>query len=136
MVPAQINFWAVFVTAVIALVIGAVWYSPKVFLKQWRSLINQPDVKFTAAASARLYFKLFVAFVVMTYVLAHFIDYVGATTIAEGLATGVWVWLGFVATSMFTNISSEVRPLKLWLINAGYQLVVLAVAGAILAIWA
>jgi len=68
--------------------------------------------------------------------LAHFVDYVGATTIAEGLVTGVWIWLGFIATATIINLWFERRPFRYWLISAGYFLVVLMVSGAVLAVWA
>lgn len=136
MVPAQINYWAVLVSAAVALVIGAIWYSPLAFGKQWRALLGlATSDKPTKNQQARIYFNTFLAFLVTCYILAHFVDYVQATTVAEGLVTGVWTWLGFVATYSIINQQNERQPLMLWLINAGYFLITLAIAGAILAAW-
>jgi len=133
MVPAQINYLAVLATAIIGLVIGAIWYSPKAFGPMWQRLLS---ISGPTKMRPITVLKTFAALLVMSYILAHFIDYVAATTLVEGGVTGIWVWLGFIATTLFINIWNEDRPLRLWLINAGYYLVVLAVTGGILAIWA
>lgn len=136
MVPAQINYWAVLVSAIGTMAIGALWYSPRAFGKQWQELLGiNHGAKQTSSQMAKLYLNSFVAFLVMDYILAHFVDYVGATTVAEGIVTGIWVWLGFVATVTLINSWFEQRPVKLWLINAGYFLVALIFSGAILATW-
>ena len=72
---------------------------------------------------------------VMAYVLAHFVVYTKSTTVATGLQCGFWTWLGFVATSIGTNYLFERRPLRLFLVNSGYNLVSLLGMGAVLAVW-
>jgi hypothetical protein len=71
----------------------------------------------------------------MVYILAHFVQYAGAVTALQGAQTGLWAWLGFVATTTATNYVYEGRPWKLFWINTGMQLVVLVVTGMILAVW-
>jgi len=43
--------------------------------------------------------------------------------------------LGFSAMTSFTTSTFEDRPLKLFLIDSGYNLVGLVIAGAILGAW-
>ena len=136
MITAEINYWAVLVSAVAGFAIGSVWYMPRVFGASWMSMVGKTETDVKTGFTAKMFGKTFLATLVMVYVLAHFVDYIGATTIGEGVTTGIWVWLGFVATTMFINALYENKPLKLWAINAGYQLAVLVVAGAILAAWA
>ena len=55
--------------------------------------------------------------------------------ISGDMLLGALVWLGFFATlGMTANLYSE-RPLSIYLIDAGYQLVYLVVMGIIIAAW-
>ena len=135
MITAEINYWAVLVSAVVGFGIGSVWYMPRAFGSQWMALIGKTQADIKMSFNSTLFGKTFVATLIMVYILAHFVDYAGATTPGQGALTGWWLWLGFVATIMFINVLYENKPLKLWAINAGYQLVVLIVVGAILATW-
>ena len=53
----------------------------------------------------------------------------------QGVLTGAVVWLGFVATVTLTFSIFEGPPLKVWLLFAGYQLVIFAVEGGVFAVW-
>jgi hypothetical protein len=77
----------------------------------------------------------FVATLVMAFVLAHFVDYVEATTIGAAAQLAFWVWLGFSAPLLLGSFLWEGRPLRLWVLNAAYRLVELIVMAAILAVW-
>lgn len=135
MLQASINYWAVIIAGISAMIVGFVWYMPRLFGKSWMGLIGKSEEQIKAEWNGAMLLQTFVTALIMFYVLAHFIDYTGATTIGEGAQTGLWLWLGFVATTMYTNILYEKRPVKLWAINTGYQLVNLLIAGAILSIW-
>jgi hypothetical protein len=83
----------------------------------------------------KLYAINFAGALVMVYVLARFISYSQAVTMSDGIMIGFWVWFGFVATIMLGSITWEGKPPRLYYLNAGYQLVNLLIAGAILAVW-
>lgn len=69
-----------------------------------------------------------------TFVLSKFVAAMGATSIGAGISVGFWAWLGFVATVTLASVLYERRPMSLYILNNGYQLVSLAIMGAILAI--
>ena len=71
----------------------------------------------------------------MAYVLRYFIGYAQASTAIDGAIVGIWLWLGFVATTMIGMVLWEGKPFRLYLINAGHVLAGLIVMGAILAVW-
>ena len=52
-----------------------------------------------------------------------------------GLHTGLFSSFFFVATSIGVIYLFEQRPLRLWLINAGYQVVNFAIMGSIIGAW-
>ena len=119
--------------------IGAFWYSPLLFGKTWMKLSNMSPKQLEDAKKkgmTKAYIISFISLLVMTYVLSHFVDYTEATTALEGATAGFWLWLGFIATIMLGRVLWEGKPVKLYVLNIAHYLVVLLIAGAILAVWA
>lgn len=138
MIQVPINFWAVLVSALVSMAIGAGWYSPILFAKPWMKLVGKTEesMKQTAPQKmAAMYIATFASFLVMAYILAHFVVYTQSKTVLDGLQTGWWSWLGFVATTSLINSLFAGRPWKLYLIDVGYFLVSLLGMGIILAVW-
>ena len=135
----DINYLAVLVATVAAMVIGAIWYAPKVLGNLWMKELGMgatpEDREKMRKGAAKAYAGMFIAALVTSYVLAHFVDYTNATTALNGAVTALWLWLGFVATVIFGQVLFEKRSLTLFAIGAGYQLVNLVVMGIILAVW-
>lgn len=134
MPSADINYLAVLFAALLSMSIGGVWYSPTVFGKQWMKLVDKKEKDLKKGANVA-YATATLGFLLVAYVMAHFVNYAGSTTIATGLETGLWLWLGFVATTFAINTAFSDRPRQLWVIDAGYYFVCFLVSGALLAIW-
>ncbi len=130
----DINYVAVIIAAAANMVLGAVWYSPVLFAKQWMELTGRKDMNPAEGATVG-YIIAAAASLVSAYVLAHFVVYTNAKDWMGGAVTGFWVWLGFVLTSHATHYMFEGRRKQLLAINVGYTLVGLVVMGAILAYW-
>ncbi|MEK7554653.1 MAG: DUF1761 domain-containing protein [Patescibacteria group bacterium] len=136
MIP-DINYLAVFASAVASMAIGFLWYGP-VFGKQWIAMMGFTKEQMDAAKSkgmTKSYVIALIGSLVTAYVLAHFVVYTGAVNITGGLQTGFWVWLGFVATVALGSVLWEGKSWKLYGLNMSYQLVNLLVIGVILAVW-
>ena len=134
----EVNYVSVLAAAIASFVIGALWYSPMLFGKMWMKLSNVSDKEMKKAKQKGMtknFAFQFLASLVMSYILAHFVYYTQASTVFEGMQTGFWIWLGFVATVMLGIVLWEGKPWKLYFIKAGHELVALAVMGAILAVW-
>ena len=129
-----VNWLALIVAVIARMVLGAVWYSPPLFVKPWlaESGISEADMK--AGLPKALIFDL-VGAIIMAFVLVHAVKYAGAQGVVQGAVVGFWNWLGFVAVTSWSQTMHEHRPFKLWLIGNGYQLVALLIMGAILAVW-
>lgn len=133
-----INYLAVLVAGVLSMALGAFWYSPAAFGKLWMTLSGLTEASMEQAKKkgmTKLYTIAFIGSLVMSYVLAHFVDYAEATTVSEGLQTGFWVWLGFMATKTLGTVLWENKPVKLYILNTTYDLVSALIAGSILAVW-
>jgi hypothetical protein len=129
-----INWLALIVAVIARMVLGAVWYSPPLFVKPWLAASGMSEAQMKAGLPKALAADL-VGTIVMAFVLVHAVKYAGAQGIAQGAAVGFLNWLGFVAVTTLSATLHEHRPFKLWLISNGYQLVALLIMGAILAAW-
>jgi hypothetical protein len=136
----QINYWAIVVCGVLAMVVGFIWYGP-LFGRLWMRLsgANPDDLakrKEMQKAAGPLYVLHFVLVLFQAYVLAH---YIAGWTDASGVENALWIWAAFVmptiaGTSMWTNDSTKVKWTK-FLLQAGYQLVMFVIFGFTLGMW-
>lgn len=130
----HLNMWVVVGAGVARFILGALWYSPALFAKQWLRLSG---IKAKQTKGASKAFSIdFVLGLVMAYALAHAIRHAGAHGVAQGLMISFFVWLGFVATVQLGPFLYEKKPFTLYLINASYTLLSFLVMGAILVTWA
>jgi len=99
---ATINYLAVALAALAAMALGWLWYSPVMFQKRWMKEVGMKpkDAARAQQEGVKAMGFMFLATLVMAYVLAHFVDYLGATDAREALWAGSWIWVGFVATVM------------------------------------
>ena len=137
MVEATINYLAVLVAAIINMGIGFLWYGP-LFGKVWMQLSGFTKKQIAEAKKKKMgktYAIAFLSTLLMSYVMAHFVDYAEANTFALGAVAGFWIWLGFVATIMLGTVLWEGKPIKLYLINSLHYLVALILMGGVLAVW-
>lgn len=137
----MINGLAVLVCALAAILIGSFWYSPAGFGNAWMKEIGikPSDVaemkKKGMTGMWKSYVVQIAASLLTAYALAHFAKYTGANDPAGGAELGLWVWLGFVATTSTAFVTWEGKSWKWWVITNGCNLVTLVVMGGILATW-
>jgi hypothetical protein len=106
--------------------------------KIWTSALGfTPDEMHAAKSRPGAHLPLLYAFVaelVMAWALAGLMAHFGAgqVTLKNGLISGAFCWLGFVATTMVVNNSFAMRNPRLLLIDGGHWLLVLLLQGAII----
>jgi hypothetical protein len=134
----KIKYAAVIVATLVHYILGGLWYSPLLFGNKFVQIINWSPEKLAEIERQSHMKELAIALVtsfVLVYILAHFVQYTKATTAMAGIQTAFWLWLGFIVTTQAATVIFEQRPLGLYLMNIGYQLVGCALAGVILAVW-
>ncbi len=132
----DVNLLAVLVAAVLQMALGFLWYSPMLFGNTWMKLAGiKTDPKKVKAEMPKSAFFGFLTALVMVFILAQVVGYTQAKTLVDGVMSGFWMWLGFVATVMAGIVLWEGKPFKLYALNVGYYLVTLVISGAILALW-
>jgi cation transport ATPase len=131
-----VNWWGIIIATLSTMVVGSVWYTPKVFGNSWMKLIGKKPKDLQEGGAVRpILITLAVSFI-SAYVLAHVIflshDFFQNSWLQDALSTAFWVWLGFTAARFVTHDAFEHRPLKLTVMNISHELVTLLVMGAIL----
>jgi len=141
MILMGVNTWAVLGSAIACMVLGFLWYSPFLLAKPWMVAMGyDPADKERLAAMQKSagpkYGVSFLTSLLSAFLLGKIIYHLAITTPLYGMKVGFAVWAAFVMTVQLTDKLFGDRPLKLFLINTGYQLVCYLAMGAILGQWA
>ena len=129
-----VNWWPVIVATIVKMALGALWYSPVLFVGEWQRLAGVSPEQMKAAMPKALVIDLVGSFV-MALTLVHAVYYAGAAGPVQGAVVGFFAWLGFVAGPTLSAVIYENRALKLFLINNGYLALSLLLMGAIVGAW-
>jgi hypothetical protein len=128
-----VNWLAVVLATVTAWAFGAVWYM--VLARPWLASIGK-----TADQIDRSDYTPYLWSVLCIFTMAYFVAVLtpaltGATTVANGLLVGGQLWLGFVITAMVLNHRYQGAPWSRTLIDGGYLLGVLLLAGVVIGLF-
>ncbi|MEP7103264.1 MAG: DUF1761 domain-containing protein [Candidatus Dojkabacteria bacterium] len=126
----EINVIAVVVSALAAFFLGYFWYSV-ILVKPWQKEIGMKEQNKNVQPPnlGQLLIGSLILEIIMAVVLSSLIgkDADLMIGLVKGLVVGIAVALAFGVNYLF-----EGKTLKLWLINASYNLVVFAVMGMII----
>ncbi len=133
-----INFWPILIAAISSFAVGALWYSPFLFGKDWLALmkISEKDIQDAQVKTMwKSYLAHFAANILSVAVLAFIIAISQASDAADGALLGLVMWLGFVVPLGVSNLLWRKDPLKLVLIDTFQTLASLIISGAIVGVW-
>lgn len=130
----SINWLAVVVSAILAFVLGGVWYGP-VFGKAWQHHEGLSDEELQNGPMPLIFGGAFVLNLVMATTLALLLQLHPAPALVSGFTAGGLLGLTLIATSYGISYLFGRKPLALWFIDAGYMVVFMALMGAILGGW-
>ncbi|ABK01832.1 hypothetical protein JOE40_003623 [Arthrobacter sp. PvP102] len=137
MIP-EINIWAVVLATLSSMVVGSVWYTPKVFGNYWMKL-----AKVTPSGDAKDAVKPILITLVVSFVSALVLagsaaisqHFYGGNFLANTLITAVILWAGFTASRFITHDAFDGRPAALTVLNCAHELVTLVVMGLIIGLF-
>ena len=128
-----VSYVAVVVAAVIAVVIGFIWYSPQVFGNRWMSYLGTTRAQLGNPTPVGMAAGVIGA-LVNAWVLAVLSLNLGGKDWSEGAMLGFLVWLGFMATLTAAEVGFLKQPWALWLLNNAHNLLVQLVMGVIVTV--
>jgi hypothetical protein len=130
----ELNWLAIGLATLAGVVIGFLWFGPKTFFPVWWKLMGKSPEENPGGESMGLTFGLtFVGAFIQALVLAVVIGLIGDMTWFTGLATGALMGVGFAASTSIGHKLFGGFGLKVWLLEAGQDILALAAMGAIIA---
>ena len=129
------NYLAIVVAWLINCGVGAFWYSPAGFAKEWTKQTKIDIMKIPQQQATKILMSVVASGVVQAVTLAILIRSLGSDTASEGLAAGLLMWFGLVtATTVGVSLYSK-RSWKFIGLNSLYFLVVMSANSIIFAVW-
>lgn len=129
---AGMNYLAIVVAAIMGFAFGGLYYN--VLSKHWLAAIGLTKAKINKNSSSAPFIIAFVANLVMAWVLAGVVGHLGPgqVTVRNGIISAVFIWVGFIATTIAVNNAFGLRKPMLTAIDTGHWLGVLLIMGAII----
>ena len=125
---AGINYLAIVIAAAAGFITGGVWYG--VLGNAWAQA--QGKTKDDFKPEPKPFIIAIISQLIMAYVLSGLIGHLGDVTLFRGVVSGLFVWAGFIATTLATNHGFQHAKLSLTLIDGGHWLAVLLIMGGII----
>ena len=129
-----LTYLAVLLAAVASFAVGSLWYG--LLGKAWMQALDWSAAEIAANAKPRAgpLLTSFLAELLMAFVLRGVLGHLGPgqATLRNGMISGLFIWGGFVVTTLVVNNAYARRKVMLAVIDAGHWLAVLLVQGAII----
>lgn len=115
----NVNIFEIVGAALVGFLIGGLWYGP-LFGKAWQRLSDLSDETIKSANMLAVFGGTFALNLLAAVMLAHMYSAAGNPALRISTQMGFGIGFFFVATSIGVNYLFSRKPLKLFLIDAGY----------------
>ncbi len=129
----QLNFFAGFLAALASFLLGAVWYSPWFFKRIWMESCGLTELDLQQINHVMVFGGSFVLCLLIALSLSLFIG--SNVNVGVAVGTGFIIGLCWVSCALGIGYIFEQRPLKLFLVNAGYSILQFSLTGLVLGLW-
>jgi hypothetical protein len=134
----EINYIAVVLATVSSMIVGSVWYTPKVFGNYWMKAANITPSGKASDAVRPILITVVVSFIT-AWVLAGAAyiswDFYGGSFFVNALVTTIILWAGFTAARFITHDAFDGRPAGLTVLNVAHEFVTLVIMAIIIGVW-
>ena len=133
-----INWLAVIVCVVFAMVNGSIWYNPKTFFKKWWEVVGngkEPGMANMAPVWILTIVAAAVKAIFIGVAVNVFAPRLGGISALTGLLTGAIVWVGVVAPTYLVNKLFAGHGFKVWAIEVGNHLLDMLAFGVLFGVW-
>ncbi len=130
----MINYLAVGVAALLAFLIGGLWYSPLLFGTASLTLRGVDPASAPTTMHAAEVAGEFARWLLIVLIVAHLLLRLSINSFASGVQVGFWVWVAIYA-ALAGSVLHEGYPWRLYAIHAADGLIKLLVISTVLSIW-
>ncbi|MCQ0987210.1 DUF1761 domain-containing protein [Jiella marina] len=124
---ATLDYFAILTATVISMIVGTIWYTA--LGRFWLRAVGLAEDQARQRASDIViaFLAEFIMATIFAVLLAHFDGY----TLLDAITAALFLWLGFVMTTVIVNARFQGRSWDLPLIDGGHWLLVLLAQGAV-----
>lgn len=134
----EINVLAVIIATLSTMLVGTVWYTPRVFGNYWMRTAKVNPSGEPKDALKPILITLVVSFI-SAWVLAGSAaiaqEFYGGNFLVNTLVTAVILWAGFTASRFVTHDAFEGRPAGLTVLNSAHELVTFVVMALVIGLF-
>jgi len=134
----EINYIAVILATLSSMIVGSIWYAPKVFGNYW---MKQAGI--TPSGNPKDAMRPIIVTVIVSFVTAWVLagatyisfEFYGGSFLVNALVTAVVLWAGFTAARFITHDAFDGRTRGLTVLNCAHELVTIVVMALIIGVW-
>ena len=134
----ELNWLAVIVGAVAYFALGALWYSPALFGRQWQRSIGWDPEQRLPQMKATTYAVPLVAFLVMAVAVGLLAAVTESDTIGEGVVLGLILGIGLSLMHTLVDATfdpNKPQPYTWFAINGSYHALGLLIIAVVVSVW-
>lgn len=136
----ELNYLALFVAAIAAFAVGAIWFGPKTFFPVWWKLMGRKPEEAAGSGNVGLMFALtFVGQLAIGFAAALVLkleELAGFTVnAATGLQVGLLLGVFVAAAASLSHRLFAGHGYRIWLLEVGNDIVATVVMALILSVW-
>ena len=134
----EINYIAVVLATLSSMIVGSVWYTPKVFGNYWMKKAG-----ITPSGNASDAIRPIVITVIVSFITAWVLagaayisfEFYGGSFFWNSVITAILLWGGFTAARFITHDAFDNRPAGLTILNIAHEFVTLVIMAIIIGVW-
>jgi hypothetical protein len=134
----HINYWAVVLATLSTMIVGSIWYTPKVFGNYWMKAAKVTPSGKASDAVGPILTTVIVSFIT-AWVLSGAVyisqQFYGGSFLVNSIVTGILLWAGFTAARFITHDAFDKRPNGLTVLNIAHELVTVVIMAVIIGVW-
>ncbi len=127
----HLGAWAILPAGILGFLVGGLWYGP-LLGKAWAAARGLSEEQLKSANMALIFGLTFLLNLFAAAVLVHVLEHTGMTDLHHAIMVAGGAAIGFIIPAMAVNYLFSRLSLKLFLIDAGYWLVIYVLMGALL----
>lgn len=134
----EINYIAVVLATLSSMIVGSIWYTPKVFGNYWMKQAGITPSGNAKDAIRPILLTLVVSFIT-AWVLAGAVyisfEFYGGSFLVNAIVTGILLWGGFTAARFITHDAFDGRTAGLTVLNCAHEFVTIVIMALIIGVW-
>lgn len=130
-----VSYPAIFISALVYLALGYIWYHPKCFGGMYCKECKMSCDEWSCNSSIQAYAMTFIADFLICWGLANLLNLTRPFALIEAAQVGFFAWMAFLVPVMFLGLAWGKKSMKVFLIDALFNLFAVAIACGIIHSW-